>query len=368
MSVIHFFGHLRNRLRDCLLASESGVSHVEKGRATIKDVARLAGVSTATVSHVLNRTRFVSEGATQRVLDAMKETRYSSNYIAKALRSNKTHTIGVVIPDLSNPFFSNILFHMEPILQQAGYMMILCDSHENHKREEEMIRRLCGFQVDAIMLTPVSPRVDYVQLAEQLDCPMVFMDRHPNSKNYHGVFCTARNRVAEAVEMMIRSGHDCVALINRDTSGIYSVVREREEGYRDALLRNNIQPDPRYIFSVPGSIEHGYVKMADILRDMPEVNGVFCANRLLSLGALQCLIDNGKRIPEEMSIVGFSTHNWHNVTTPRLSSVLEPLKAMGEETAKLLLKVLENPALPPQQVVLTAELIGNASIVRSSIQ
>ena len=138
------------------------------------------------------------------------------------------------------------------------------------------------------------------------------------------------------------------------------MVREREEGYRDALLRNNISPILDH-FLRAGFYRHGYVKMADILRDMPEVNGysvpIACVPWCSAMSDRQW-----KAHPEEMSIVGFSTHNWHNVTTPRLSSVLEPLKAMGEETAKLLLKVLENPALPPQQVVLTAELIGNASI------
>lgn len=338
---------------------------MEKGRATIKDVARIAGVSTATVSHVMNQTRYVSEAVQERVMAAMRETNYTSNYIAKALRSSKSHTIGVVIPDISNPFYSNIVHHMERKLHDAGYMMILCDSRESVKQEEEMIQRLCGFQVDGIVLTPISPQVDYAQWAKRLGRPMVFMDRYPNSEQYSGVFCTVRKVICQAVEQMILSGHDCIALINRDTIGLYSIVREREEGYRDALMKHGITPDPRYIFEIPATSERGYVQMADILRELPEVNGVFCANRHISLGALQCLIDSGRRIPADMSIVGFATYNWYNVTTPRLSSVLEPLKEMGEAVGQLMLEVLEDPDREPRRIVLEAQLVGNASIGRA---
>ena len=338
---------------------------MEKGRATIKDVARIAGVSTATVSHVMNQTRYVSEAVQERVMAAMRETNYTSNYIAKALRSSKSHTIGVVIPDISNPFYSNIVHHMERKLHDAGYMMILCDSRESVKQEEEMIQRLCGFQVDGIVLTPISPQVDYAQWAKRLGRPMVFMDRYPNSEQYSGVFCTVRKVICQAVEQMILSGHDCIALINRDTIGLYSIVREREEGYRDALMKHGITPDPRYIFEIPATSERGYVQMADILRELPEVNGVFCANRHISLGALQCLIDSGRRIPVDMSIAGFATYNWYNVTTPRLSSVLEPLKEMGEAVGQLMLEVLEDPDREPRRIVLEAQLVGNASIGRA---
>ena len=334
------------------------------GRATIKDVARVARVSTATVSHVLNHTRYVSDSIRQRVLAAMEETHYTSNYIARALRSNRTGTVGVVIPDLTNPFFSNIVHYMELALHAAGYMMILCDSQEDLEQERDMLQRLCACQVDGIVLAPVSAQLDYVQWGLNLGRPLVFIDRYPNSAEYSGVFCSTHDAVKEAVEGMILAGHSRVALLNRDTT-VYSIVREREEGYRDALAGHGIEPDPRYIFHIPASSEHGYAKAADILRDMPEVTGMFCANRNIALGALQCLIDRGTRIPGEMSIVGFAAYNWYNVTTPRLSTVLEPLREMGEAAARLILNVLEDPQREPEKIILPAKLVGSSSIGRA---
>jgi LacI family transcriptional regulator len=330
-------------------------------RATIKDVARIANVSTATVSHVINRTRFVSDAIRDRVLAAVEETNYTSNSIARALRSSKTHTIGVVIPDISNPSFSSMVYHMEMALHKAGYMMIMCDSRESLEHEKEVIARLCASQVDGIIVAPVSPELDYVQWSVQLGKPFVFIDRYPNSENYSGVFCSPRGAIAQAVEEMILAGHRRIALLNRDTT-MYSIVREREDGYRDALEKHGIAPDPNYIFYLSGSSEFGYAKTADILRDMPEVDGIYCANRHIALGALQCLIDRGVRIPEAISIAGYATYNWHNVTSPRLATVLEPLKEMGEAAARLMLDVLDKPEQPPEKVILNAYLHGYASI------
>ncbi|MDO4548646.1 MAG: LacI family DNA-binding transcriptional regulator [Clostridia bacterium] len=337
---------------------------MDNKRTTIKDVARVAGVSTATVSHVINKTRYVSEEVRERVRAAVQSTNYSSNYIARALRGSKTHTVGVVIPEISNPFYSSIIYHMELTLHEAGYMMILCDSQESAEHEVEIIERLCGCQVEGIVLAPISPATDYEAWAQRIGCPIVYIDRYPNSAKYSGVFCTVREAVSLATEQMILCGHNCVALMNRDTAGLYSIVREREEGYRDALKKHGIEPDSRYIFEIPACTEYGYAKMGDILRELREVNGVFCANRHISLGALQCLIDSGRRIPEDMSIVGFAAYSWYNVTTPRLSCVLEPLKEMGEAAGRLILDVIADPDRPPEKIVLKASLVGSASIWR----
>lgn len=337
---------------------------MDKTRATIKDVARIAGVSTATVSHVLNQTRYVSEPVCQRVQAAIRETNYTSNYIARALRGSRTHTIGVVIPDISNPFYSTIIYHMELTLHEAGYMMILCDSRESVEQEREMIDRLCGCQVDSILLAPVSPQIDYVEWAGRLGKPMVFLDRYPNSESYSGVFCSVQDAISQAVEKMIQYGHDRVVLLNRNTKGLYSIVREREAGYLNALKKYGIAPDPGYIFDIPATIEHGYTQMADVLRELPEATGVFCANRHISQGALQCLIDSGKRIPEEISIAGLAAYGWYNVTTPRLSCVLEPLAEMGQAAGQLTLNLLQDPDRPPEKIVLPARLVGSASIGR----
>ncbi len=332
------------------------------GKATIKDVAKLANVSVATVSHVINNTRFVSDEVQQRVRGAMYETGYVPNYIAKALRSGRTKTIGIIIPDISNPYFSSVVYSMEDSLRSAGYMMILCDSSEDSGREQELIDHLCANQVDGIILAPVNTEYDYTGFFERHGVPAVFFDRNLNVNDCSGVFCNVREASAEAVDRMIRRGHRRVALINRNTSNKYSIVRERLDGYLDALKQNDIAVDPQLIYEIPATSANGYAAMTDILTQRPDVNGVYVSNQKLSIGAFECLMDHKVRIPQDMSIVAYSTHIWHNMTTPRLASVLEPLVEIGKTAVRLMIDKLNDPDKPAELVRLKAYLEGEESI------
>jgi len=334
----------------------------ESGTATIKDVAKQAGVSTATVSHVINNTRYVSDQVKQRVHRAMDDLGYVSNHIAKALRGGATKTIGIIIPDISIPYFGQVVYAIEEQLRAAGYMMILCDSAESFDREKELIDHLCSYQVDGIILAPVNPSFDYIRYFNLLGRPVVFFDRYPNAQNYTGVFCNVKDASAQAVEMMIRRGHSRVALINRDTVNCYSIVRERQDGYLEALQRNGITPDPELIYQIPARSESGYAVMEELLAKRPDVNAVYSANRNISIGVFQCLRDHSIRIPQDMSIVGFSAHGWFSMTSPKLTCVLEPVQDLGHKAACLMLEKLQDPERPPERVILKAFVAENESV------
>lgn len=334
----------------------------EFSKVTIKDVAKRANVSTATVSHVINKTRFVSDKVQRRVHESMLELGYISNNIAKALRGGATKTIGIIIPDITIPYYSSVVYFMEELLHAAGYMLILCDATESFEREKEMIDRLCSYQVDGIILAPVYPDFPYLEYFKLHRIPVVFFDRYPNTTDFSGVFCNVREASAQAIEAMILKGHTRIALINRDSAKYYSVVRERTEGYIDALTRHGISPDPQLIYEIPAIVNISYEVMEELLTKHPDVNGVYGANRNISLGIFKCLLDRHIRVPDDMSVVGFSIHTWYGVTTPKLACVLEPVKEIGQTVARMMLDMLRHPERQPEQVILKATLVGDESI------
>ena len=331
---------------------------MNKERSTIHDVARMADVSTATVSHVINNTRFVSEQVAKRVRDAMKETNYRSNYVARALRSSKTKTIGVIIPDITNPFYARMVHSLEMELNKYGYGLILCHSKDDLDRELEQIERLRSWLVDGIMIAPASSTFDYTELSSLQDCPVVYIDRQPNAEQFSGVFCNTHDTVQYAVEQLILSGHRKIACMLGHV--LFSTTMDRKKGYIDALEKHGIPINPQYITTGPTTIESGDERM-DYLLKASDVTAVFAANRKLSIGAMRRLSASGVKIPEEMAVIGFAAYEWCDITTPALTTVLEPIDDIGAEAARMMHARLTDAASAHSIVRLDAYLTQRSS-------
>lgn len=331
---------------------------MEKAKATIKDVAKLANVSTATVSHVINQTRYVSKEISQQVLLAMRELNYNTNSFARALRSNKSHTIGIIVPDIVNPFYSKVIHSLETAISKSGYHIILCHSQNDMDRELEQIERMHSWQAEAIVLAPSSPTFDYSQIIENSGCPIIFLDRQPNIEKYSGVFCNTHDTIRQAVEQMILSGHKRIACLLGPQ--IFPVAQQRKSGFVDAFQQQGASLDPGLICAGDATIENGYALMEHAAQDLG-ATAVFVGNRMLTVGALQYLASHGIRIPDQIAIVGFAAYDWDKVVSPPLTMVMEPLEEMGVEASDLLLSLLNDPHQEPRRVILDAHITARTS-------
>ncbi len=327
-------------------------------RLSIKDVAHKANVSIATVSHVLNKTRFVSDEVTQRVMDALAETNYKSNNIAKALRQNKTHTIGVIIPDIINPFFSNLVNYIEMELNEYGYNIILCHSRDDLTREIESINKLNSWAVDGMIIAPASPDFDYSELKMDRPCPIVFADRRPNMKNYSGVFFDLHNIFQRATEELILAGHEKIGCILGTIR--FSTTHDRVKGYREAIEKHGLPVREDYIIITETTVESGYHAIERLIKET-DITAVIVANSRMSIGVIKYLNQQQIAIPESMAVIGFEAAEWGEIIQPPLTSIRETVGDMGVAIARLMLDILQNPEQEERQIQLEPYLTARSS-------
>ena len=337
----------------------SAYAVMKERRPSIKDVAQKANVSIATVSHVLNKTRFVSEETTQRVMEALSEVNYQSNAVAKALRQNKTYTIGVIIPDIVNPFFSNLVNYIEMELNKYGYNVILCHSRDNLEQEMKCVSKLNSWSVDGIIIAPASPDHDYAELrSRETQCPVVFVDRQPNTSDYNGVFFDIHHVFEEATTALIAAGHTRIGFIHGPIR--FSTTGDRLNGYVSALTSHNIPVDHKLIFTADTSVAGGYHAISQLI-ESTDLNAVIVANSRMCLGAMRYLGEKNIKIPEDLAIIGFETTEWADIVQPALTSIRETVDEMGISAAKLMVKILCNPNCEKQQIYLAPYLTKKTS-------
>lgn len=327
-------------------------------RATVKDVAKCAGVSIATVSHVINNTRYVSPQMRAKVEQAMKVTNYVPNHTARALRSDKTNTIGVVIPDVTNPFFATVVKALEGVLSQRGYSMLLCHSGDEYEKELKQLEILHAFRVDGIIIAPSSTTFDYSMTAVYGRCPMVFIDRKPKMPVYSGVFINFHDIVQNAVEQLIQSGHSSIGFMIGYLR--FSTTEDRQQGYLDALKKHNIPIDQNFIVSGPTTESAGYEYMRYFL-EKTDVTAVFVANRLMSLGAVRCLNELGVDIPSQMGIICLAVQNEIALSRPALTTVYTPEVDIGISAANLLLRRIRGEKLEDEKIILDGCMTARSS-------
>ena len=328
-------------------------------RPSIKDVAQKANVSIATVSHVLNKTRYVSDETTQRVMEALAEVNYQSNAVAKALRQNKTHTIGVIIPDIVNPFFSNLVNYIEMELNKYGYTVILCHSRDNLEQEKKCVSKLNSWSVDGIIIAPASPDYDYTELRNnEAQCPIVFVDRQPNITDYNGVFFDIHHVFEEATEALIAAGHTKIGFIHGPIR--FRTTGDRLSGYMAALKAHSIPIDNDLILTADTIIAGGYHAIAQLV-ESTDMTAVIVANSRMCLGTMRYLGEKKIKIPSELAIIGFETTDWAEVVQPALTSIRETVDEMGISAARLMIKILRSPDSEKQQIYLTPYLTKKTS-------
>lgn len=327
--------------------------------ATIQDVADRAGVSIATVSHVLNNTRFVSEETKAVVLDAIRELNYHPSAAARSLSSRKTRTIGMVVSDISNIFFGQMIQGVLDVITPEDYNLILCTTGESIAKEEEYFQLLLGRAVDGLIAAATSQGWATLQSAEADQIPMVFVDR--TFEGMKGPFVGMDNAQGayEAISHLVRDGHERIGVV----AGLarMSTMQERVQGYRRALQEHGIHYDESLVVYCDLSIEGGKGAALQLLGGSHSPTALFSNNNLLTLGALLAIQELDLTCPDDVALACFDDHPWSGVTSPPLTVVRQPNYEIGRQAATLLMKLLTGQPIEQQRVILQPELIVRQS-------
>ncbi|WP_163538766.1 LacI family DNA-binding transcriptional regulator [Gracilibacillus sp. YIM 98692] len=331
--------------------------------ASIKDVARVANVSTATVSHVINETRYVSEETKLKVFQAMKELDYKPNLIAKSLRSRKSMIIGLIVPmqyaDTSNFFFMSIANGIEKIVKEKGYNLILGNSHENIETEMEQIKLFNSQLIDGLIIAPAADH--YSQYEEHLtgDYPVVFIDRKPKDFSGDLVMADSHQGTFDAIHSLVQKGHKRIGFIT-GYLGI-STSDDRLTAYKRAYMQNNLTVDPLLMAEGPPSFDEGY-RLAEKLIKERKATAIFAANNVMTMGALSFINESNLKVPEDIAVIGFDDYDWMRITNPPLSVVQQPSFEMGEHAVRILLDKIDNKIIEEEQVILPTKYVSRQSV------
>jgi len=333
---------------------------------TIRDVARLAGVSPATVSRVLNDNPEVGPEFVTRVQAAIAQLDYRPNVVARNLRRRATTVIGVIISDVTNPFFTGMIRAVEDVAQAAGYSVVLANADEDLDKEIRYLEVAAAERMAGVVLSPASSRHTSVDVLTEAGIPVVTVDRLLQGSRADSVVVGNRTAARQATEHLIEQGCQRIAFIAGSPGT--STAADRLAGHRQALRAAGRPAEPSLIVCGGFRLEGGHAATAELLRRDPMPDGLVVANNLMTLGALQCLVENDIDIPERVAIVGFDDLPWSRALRPALTVVAQPIYEVGRRAAELLLRRINGDASPPQRVVLPATLTVRDSSRRSAAE
>lgn len=303
---------------------------------TLKDVARLAGVSTATVSHVINGTRFVSDELQQKVKDAMKNLDYQPNMMARALKMGFQKTIGVVVPDCTNPFFAEIARKIDRYCFSQGYNIILCNTDNNLEHQSSYTNMLISKYIDGVIFISTDKSDQEIEKFQKHSIPIVIADRIVKDNGVDNIVVNNKKGGYDATKYLINRGFTKIGCISGPPH--ISSSSQRVAGYKKALKEANIPIKNEYIsvgdFHFAGGITaaHNFAKLED------KVEAVFATNDMMALGFIDTLRNIGLSVPKDISVIGYDNIQLAQFMSPKLTTVAQPLDELAKMATTLLLK------------------------------
>lgn len=304
-------------------------------RPSIVNVARLANVSTATVSRVLNKNGTVRPDLHKRVMMAIEELQYEPSGIARNMRSQSTQTIGFLIADIQNPFFTDMVRAIEEMAYELQYTVLLGSSTNQEKKERLYLEVMAKERIAGFVIVPTSNQPATYKFRRPI--PIVFVDRKVKGVNADAVLLHNHQGGYAAAKHLIDLGHTRIGLIT--ASPVDHVTAERQEGFAQALTEAGIPVDPRLISSGNEAREEGgYRATMELLSQRPRPTALFAVNNVRTLGMLRAIKQLGLRVPDQVSVVGFDDSPWLSLLTPPLTTIRQPIYEMGAEAVRLLMK------------------------------
>lgn len=330
--------------------------------SSIREVAKRAGVSLGTVSNVLNRPEIVAEETRRRVQLAIEEIGFVPNGSARQLRVGRSQHIGLVVLDVANPFFTEVARGVEDLANQAGYVVILCNSDDSAEKESHYLQVLEEQRTQGVLITPVQSDAGYLQRFRRRGIAVVLLDRPSRIKDLCSVSVDDVRGGELATTHLLEQGHTCIAFVHGPLS--IRQIADRRRGALKAIRTAGLDPDRVLVdISAPAqTAREGEQSVEQLLSARIKPTAVFCANDLLALGAMRGLLKCGISIPRDMAMVGYDDVEFAGVLSTPLTSIRQPKYELGRAAAELLLDEANNPATHQHQhIMYQPELIVRES-------
>ncbi|OXX70715.1 substrate-binding domain-containing protein [Vibrio sp. V03_P4A6T147] len=329
--------------------------------ATMKDIARLAGVSTSTVSHVINKSRYVSNEIAERVNKAAQDLNYAPSALARSLKMNRTRTIGMLVTTSTNPFFGEVVKGVERSCYHKGYNLILCNTEGDSQRMQASINTLLQKRVDGLLLMCSTLEGERIDVFERYpDIPVVVMDWGPMLFPSDKIQDNSLRGGYIAANYLIECGHKEIGCITGPL--IRHQAQMRYEGYKRAVLEAGLDIYPNWIVESDFECEGGYEAFNKMLAKGPLPSAIFVSNDMMAMGVINAANEKGIRIPEDLSLMGYDDIHIARFMSPALTTIHQPKYRLGKAAVDTLLARLENEALEPQIVQLEPTLVVRKSI------
>ncbi|MFL2138976.1 LacI family DNA-binding transcriptional regulator [Desemzia sp. FAM 23991] len=314
-----------------------------KKKISIKEIAELSNVSTATVSRVLNNNGRFSEETKKRVLSVIEEHEYQINSVAKTLRMQKSNTIGMIVPDINNEFFASLINRIEKFFFEKGFSTIICNTDKDQSKEESYLKSLDSKLIDGLIFISGHEKVDESHLSRNI--PIVCIDRDPDvstnisivgSNHYEGGLLATRH--------LIKKGCKKIVILTKEKN--ISSVNDRVKGYKQALTEASIEIDNQLFIGVPAMDKHnfelGKEGISQVIDKQIEFDGVFATNDWIAYGALKELMNRGYKVPKEVKIVGFDNDTIAKYSPLGITTINQNISKIAEEASTLLYNLMEN--------------------------
>lgn len=329
--------------------------------SSIKDVAREAGVSIATVSRVINNVNVVNEETKKKVQEAINKLGYSPNIVAQSLKTQKSKSIGILVPDISSQFYPEIVRGAEDVANMYDYSIILCNSDFDTEKEKKYIRVLREKMVDGMLYMSSSLDPEILDTIKNLNIKTVLVETKGQEKEIPSVTIDNRQASKEAVEYLIKKGNKKIAYIGMKKDRVNAWAR-RFEGYEDALKENGMEVKPELTYYGDLKTPTGYKGIDHILAKTKDIDAVFCGSDEIAMGVINALRDKNIRVPEDVDVMGFNNIYEASIFYPKISTINQPMYDMGSVSMRMLIKILKEEPLGDKQIVLPHQLIERDSV------
>ncbi len=323
---------------------------------SIKEVAEAAGVSTATVSRVLSNGPHVRSAVREHVMTVVAQLGYRPNLVARSLRAQHTKTIGLIVSDIGNPFFTSLSRAVEDTAYEQGFNVLLCNTDEQPEKEANYLNVMQDTNIAGAIISPTQQTAASL-VSSNLPFPIVVVDRSVSGGNVDSVILDNIEAAYRLTVHLIERGYRRIgALCSEMSTGL-----ERQLGYEKALRTYGLMPRMEHIKNVSPKIEAGYAATLKMLGSVEPPDALFTVNSLLAAGALQALRERNLSIPDDMALVTFDETSWASLVQPAITLIAQPTYEIGKTAAELLLQRIVEPNRPIRQVILRGQLLVRGS-------
>lgn len=332
-------------------------------KSDLKSIASHLGLSVSTVSRILNgkaKQYRISQATIDLVLEYSKKVGYAPNLIAKGLQASKTFTIGLMIPDIANPFFALMAKNIEKAASVANYSILLVDAEENVEKEIIQVRNMISRKVDAVIAAPVGTSHTHFETFKSQNIPLVFVDRYFRDSDIPYITSDNFDGAYKATKLLIDNGHTNIALI-RGNEQIEPVI-ERRKGYIKALEDNNIPVKDEFIIGNEFSIKNGYESAITLFKSSNKPTSILAMSNLIGLGVLEAVSDFKLKIPDDISLIIYDDQPYVSYLNPPITTIKQNSEEIGKQAVEYILKKMKGLNVDPKSIMINTKLISRKSV------